>query len=197
MRILVIGARLVLRALLTDRVDDGGGHELAGRTFQTTVQRVDNLVFVGGFVIQSSLVEIALLDQHVQHGIVLGGCGLLEFLHRTGQQAELLTQLDVAIFEVTGRRRHVMRIDGRQCVRTPILRSAEHTVHLFEPFHGTAENAMFGQRLGHIGRHDTQILADNHATSAGSLKRENAEHDIGIVMHICAISGGLAFRNPP
>ena len=29
-RILVIGARLVLRALLTDRVDDGGGHELAG-----------------------------------------------------------------------------------------------------------------------------------------------------------------------
>ncbi len=90
-----------------------------------------------------------------------------------------------------------MRIDGRQCVRTPILRSAEHTVHLFEPFHGTTENAMFGQRLGHIGRHDTQILANNHATSTGSLKRENAEHDIGIVMHICAISGGLAFRNPP
>ena len=46
------------------------------------------------------------------------------------------------------------------------------TVHLFEPFHGTTENAMFGQRLEHIGRHDTQILANNHATSTGSLKRE-------------------------
>ena len=68
---------------------------LAGQPFRPRYSRVDNLVFVGGFVIQSSLVEIALLDQHVQHGIVLGGCGLLEFLHRSGQQAELFTQLDV------------------------------------------------------------------------------------------------------
>ena len=90
-RILVVRARLVLRTLFADRVDDGGGHELAWRAFEPAVQRIDDLVLVGELIPQGSLVEIPLLDEHVQHGVVLGGRGGLEFLHWPGQQAQLLT----------------------------------------------------------------------------------------------------------
>ncbi len=152
---------------------------------------------MGGFVIQRGLVEIPLTDQHVQHRVVLGNCGITEFLHRTRQQAQLLTQLHMTVFEVAGRRRHVVRVDGGQRIRTPILRRTEHAVHLFEPFHRATEDAVPGQRFGNVRRHHAEVLAHHDAAGAGSLHREDAEHDFGIVMHVGAIHGLPAFRNPP
>ena len=90
-----------------------------------------------------------------------------------------------------------MRIDGSQRIRTPILRCTEHTVELFEPFHCATENAVLGQRFGHISRNHAKILAHDHATGARRFQRENAEHDVRIVMHVGAVHGLLAFRNPP
>ena len=45
-RVFVVGARLVLRTLLPHRVGDRGGEQLARRTLQCVVQRVDDIRLV-------------------------------------------------------------------------------------------------------------------------------------------------------
>ena len=56
---------------------------------------------------------------------------------------------------------------------------------------------MAGQGIGHIIGHHAQILTDHHAVGAGRLDGQNAEHDVGIVMHIGTIRCRMILRNPP
>ena len=64
------------------------------------------------------------LDQSVKHGLTLRGCGRLEFLDRTGEQVQLLTQLDMLELQVACGRRQIVRGYGSQCILAVIGRVA-------------------------------------------------------------------------
>lgn len=51
-RVLVVGARLVLCTLLTNGVHDGRGEQLARRALEAAVQRFDDFGLVRGFVFE-------------------------------------------------------------------------------------------------------------------------------------------------
>ena len=97
---------------------------------------------------------------------MFGFRGLLEFFDRTGQQSKLFTQFDMPVLQVAGCRRQIVRVDGCQRIRTPILRRTEFAVELLEPFHSATENAVLGQRLGHVCRNHAEILALQKKTGA-------------------------------
>ena len=95
-------------------------------------------------VIGDLLVDIAVIEQHRDHGVLLGHRGTLEVFLRSFQQAKTLTQLDVLQLKIAGCRRQIMRIDRGQGVFAPIGGGTERAVELFEPLHSTAQQAMGG-----------------------------------------------------
>ena len=149
------------------------------------------------FVFEQRSIQISLIHKHLQHRVVLGAGARLERLRAFFEQAKAFTDLHMLVLEVAGRRRQIVRVDGRERIRAPMLRRGEHTVHLLEPFHGAAEDAVFGKRVLHVIRHNAQILADDDATDTARFDREDAKHHVVVVVHVGAVDRRMAFRDPP
>ena len=84
-----------------------------------------------------------------------------------------------------------------KCHFAPLLGRHEFTVILLIPFDNASHKAMAFQGIRHIIRHDPQIFAHNCTVHPAGFKRQDAQHNRGIILHVCAFIRCVPLRDPP
>ena len=68
---------------------------------------------------------------------------------------------------------------------------------IFEIEHFVGVNAAFTQLADDLNRYGSQILADHHTAMTLTLQRQNRQKIVYRILHIGAVIGRLAVRDPP
>ena len=113
------------------------------------------------------------------------------------KNAQLVHGLNIVARPEAEQRRQVVRTKHRQRLIVIILRHPVIAVVLVEIHHAVGIHAIIAQRLAHLFRDDTKILADDDTALAVTFQRKN-RHQIGErITHIRAEIGVVAISDPP
>ena len=113
------------------------------------------------------------------------------------KDAQLVHGFQIIARPEAQKRRQVVRAQHRQRLIVIILRHPVIAVVVVEIHHAIRIDTVIAQRLAHLFRDDTKILADDDTALAVAFQREN-RHQIGErVAHIGAEIGVVAVGNPP
>ena len=115
-----------------------------------------------------------------------------------GQQAELRAQRRLDSADVAERRGKIVNVDGRQCAVTVVLGAQRPPAAvLLEPNDRGTEDAAITQVVAHPRLNDAEVLTDDDGAGALGFQKDNAHHGLVIVVHVGALGGRTAIRNPP
>ena len=113
------------------------------------------------------------------------------------KDAQLVHGFQIVAGPEAQKRRQVVRTKHRQRLIVIILRHPVIAVVVVEIHHAIRIDAVIAQRLAHLLRDDTKILADDDTALAVTFQRKN-RHQIGKrITHIRAEIGVVAISDPP
>ena len=113
------------------------------------------------------------------------------------KDAQLVHGFQIIARPEAQKRRQVVRTQHRQRLIVIILRHPIMAIVLVEIHHAVGIHAIIAQRLAHLFRDDTKILADDDTALAVTFQRKN-RHQIGKrITHIRAEIGVVAISDPP
>ena len=201
-RMLLGGARHVGLLGDADRILDLHDHHARGRRGDKSVNRLDQCrgerLRAGGLYHYVGRQASGVLERKQQAYAFLRPVDELLLVHTlVREQSQFEPHLEIAPRPPSGKRCEIVRAHRHQRVARILgARLEPAAVGALEVQQPVGEHLVARERGTHFIRNRAEVFANDHATVALALERDDRHHFFQRIMHVGAIARGLARRNP-
>lgn len=177
--------------MLTDCVGQSQGQQARWCSSQISVEAYDDALLAG--------LPVGVIAQQADP-TQFSGPGLLFFSvvghfvgNRPGQQTQRMPEFDVFGIEVARRGRQVVRGHrGQAQFAPPLGLQGPATARVdFEPQDRRSEQSALMQKVPSPWLDRAEVFTDHHRARPMGLQRDDADHRLVVVAHVCALGGRL------